>query len=220
MNKLKEFGQKVVEYEHIFKILAVIIFVITAFLLFGPKGNNETITLDKENASKNEVISKEEENEKRGASGKVYVDISGEVKKPGVYEVSSDSRIFEVIEKAGGLTGKADTGAINQAELVKDGQKIVISRKGDNRNVSGSNMADTSSRSTGASHNGTAQGKININSADVNELQKIHGVGPATAEKIIKFRSSNGNFRVIEDLKKVNGIGNKTFEKIKDYITV
>lgn len=220
MDKLKEFGQKVVEYEHIFKILAVIIFVITAFLLFGPKGNNETITLDKENASKNEVISKEEENEKRGASGKVYVDISGEVKKPGVYEVSSDSRIFEVIEKAGGLTGKADTGAINQAELVKDGQKIVISRKGDNRNVSGSNMADTSSRSTGASHNGTAQGKININSADVNELQKIHGVGPATAEKIIKFRSSNGNFRVIEDLKKVNGIGNKTFEKIKDYITV
>lgn len=220
MNKLKEFGQKVVEYEHIFKILAVIIFVITAFLLFGPKGNNETITLDKENASKNEVISKEEENEKRDASGKVYVDISGEVKKPGVYEVSSDSRIFEVIEKAGGLTGKADTGAINQAELVKDGQKIVISRKGDNRNVSGSNMADTSSRSTGESHNGTAQGKININSADVNELQKIHGVGPATAEKIIKFRSSNGNFRVIEDLKKVNGIGNKTFEKIKDYITV
>ena len=220
MNKLKEFGQKVVEYEHIFKILAVIIFVITAFLLFGPKGNNEIITLDKEKASKNEVISKEEENEKRGVSGKVYVDISGEVKKPGVYEVSSDSRIFEVIEKAGGLTGKADTGAINQAELVKDGQKIVISRKGDNRNVSGSNMADTSSRSTGASHNGTAQGKININSADVNELQKIHGVGPATAEKIIKFRSSNGNFRVIEDLKKVNGIGNKTFEKIKDYITV
>ncbi len=220
MNKLKEFGQKVVEYEHIFKILAVIILVITAFLLFGPKGNNETITMDKENVSKNEVISKEEENEKRGASGKVYVDISGEVKKPGVYEVSSDSRIFEVIEKAGGLTGKADTGAINQAELVKDGQKIVISRKGDNRNVSGSNMADTSSRSTGASHNGTAQGKININSADVNELQKIHGVGPATAEKIIKFRSSNGNFRVIEDLKKVNGIGEKTFEKIKDYITV
>lgn len=134
--------------------------------------------------------------------------------------MSSDSRIFEVIEKAGGLTGKADTGAINQAELVKDGQKIVISRKGDNRNVSGSNIADTPSRSTGASHNGTAQGKININSADVNELQKIHGVGPATAEKIIKFRSSNGNFRVIEDLKKVNGIGNKTFEKIKDYITV
>ena len=220
MNKLKEFGQKVVEYEHIFKILAVIILVITAFLLFGPKGNNETITMDKENVSKNEVISKEEENEKRDASGKVYVDISGEVKKPGVYEVSSDSRIFEVIEKAGGLTGKADTGAINQAELVKDGQKIVISRKGDNRNVSGSNMADTSSRSTGASHNGTAQGKININSADVNELQKIHGVGPATAEKIIKFRSSNGNFRVIEDLKKVNGIGEKTFEKIKDYITV
>ena len=220
MDKLKEFGQKVVEYEHIFKILAVIILVITAFLLFGPKGNNKTITMDKENVSKNEVISKEEENEKRGASGKVYVDISGEVKKPGVYEVSSDSRIFEVIEKAGGLTGKADTGAINQAELVKDGQKIVISMKGDNRNVSGSNMADTSSKSAGASHNGISQGKININSADANELQKIHGVGPSTAEKIIKFRSSNGNFKVIEDLKKVNGIGEKTFEKIKDYITV
>ena len=62
MDKLKEFGQKVVEYEHIFKILAVIILVITAFLLFGPKGNNETITMDKENVSKNEVISKEEEN--------------------------------------------------------------------------------------------------------------------------------------------------------------
>ena len=53
MDKLKEFGQKVVEYEHIFKILAVIILVITAFLLFGPKGNNETITMDKENVSKN-----------------------------------------------------------------------------------------------------------------------------------------------------------------------
>lgn len=62
--------------------------------------------------------------------------------------------------------------------------------------------------------------KINVNKASSSELQEINGVGPALAEKIIKYREQNGNFETIEDLKNVSGIGDKKFENIKDYIVV
>lgn len=218
MDKIKEFCQKAIEYEHIFKILVAVIIIIVAFLLFGPKGNNESITLDNENSHQNEESLQSDKPEKKN-EGKLYVDISGEVKKPGVYEMSSDSRIFHVIEKAGGFTGKADKSSLNQAEIVKDGQKIIVSKKGDsNNNSEKSGYSSSGSESNYQGEN--IQNKININKADVTELQKITGVGPSTAKKIIDYRNSNGGFKTIDDLKKVKGIGEKTFSKIKDYITI
>ncbi|MDY2959730.1 MAG: helix-hairpin-helix domain-containing protein [Hornefia sp.] len=216
MDKLREVFRKAVEHEHIFKILAVIILIITAFLLFGPKGENDSITLEKGKDSGN-AVTKEEGTADKNNSGKIYVDVSGEVKMPGVYEISSESRIFEAIEKAGGLTKKADTGTINQAETVKDGQKIIVPRKNEGNSMSGAGAGGVASANN---YNGEGGKKININSADAKELQKISGVGPSTAEKILQFRSSNGGFKSIEELKKISGIGDKTFKKMQPYVTI
>ena len=149
MDKIKELGTRIIEDRRTVKILAVIIVVVTAFLFFGPKGKNENVTLENKkdeissgkasetaNDGGNSEVAEESDKEKETqGGGKIFIDIAGEVKNPGVYEVTSDSRIFEAIEKAGGLTEKADTTNVNQAETVKDGQKISIPKKGARRQI-------------------------------------------------------------------------------------
>jgi len=156
-----------------------------------------------------EITSQEEdiveEEEAATFNGNIYVDISGCVNNPGVYELKEGTRVFQLIEEAGGLTEDADIEDLNRAEEVIDGQKIVIYSKD-------SDIETTSSESS--------SGKININRADSAKLQEIPGVGPATAQKIIEYREQNGKFKSIEDIKNVSGIGSKTFESLKEYITV
>lgn len=132
-----------------------------------------------------------------------YVDISGEINEPGIYKVDEDTRLFELIDKAGGLTANANLDAINQAEYVEDGQKIIIPAK------------SISNTATGIDSNGL----ININTASQVELMELSGVGEAIATRIIEYRSNN-TFKTIDDIKNVKGIGDATFEKIKDKITI
>lgn len=242
MNKIKELGTRIIEDRRTVKILAVIIVIVTAFLFFGPKGKNENVTLENKkdeissekasetaNDGENSEVAEESDKEKETqGGGKIFIDIAGEVKNPGVYEVTSDSRIFEAIEKAGGLTEKADTTNVNQAETVKDGQKISIPKKGATAQSSGGSGGEPSQTTSAPASNaqnsaGTdpASGaKININSADSSQLQTISGIGPSTAEKIIRYRTSKGAFKSIDDLKKVNGIGDKKLEKLRPYVTI
>lgn len=140
---------------------------------------------------------------------KVWVDIGGEVKSPKVVELDDGSRVQDAIDAAGGLTSEADITNLNRAALVNDGDKIYVPAVGDESGASGSTSGGVS----------TTGGKVNINTADSEELQTITGVGPATAEKIISYRESNGRFKAIEDIKNVSGIGDKTFEKMKEIIT-
>ena len=242
MDKIKELGTRIIEDRRTVKILAVIIVVVTAFLFFGPKGKNENVTLENKkdeissgkasetaNDGGNGEVAEESDKEKETqGGGKIFIDIAGEVKNPGVYEVTSDSRIFEAIEKAGGLTEKADTTNVNQAETVKDGQKISIPKKDTTTQSSGGSGGESSqTTSAPASNAQTSAGtdpasgtKININSADSSQLQTINGIGPSTAEKIIRYRTSKGAFKSIDDLKKVNGIGDKKLEKLRPYVTI
>lgn len=242
MDKIKELGTRIIEDRRTVKILAVIIVVVTAFLFFGPKGKNENVTLENKkdeissgkasetaNDGGNSEVAEESDKEKETqGGGKIFIDIAGEVKNPGVYEVTSDSRIFEAIEKAGGLTEKADTTNVNQAETVKDGQKISIPKKGATAQSSGGSggepsqttSAPASKTQTSAGTDPASGAKININSADSSQLQTISGIGPSTAEKIIRYRTSKGAFKSIDDLKKVNGIGDKKLEKLRPYVTI
>ena len=149
------------------------------------------------------------------SAAEIYVDIDGEVKSPGVYKVSEGTRLFQVIEMAGGLTESASTEMLNRAEAVYDGQKItVMSQAGkvsEEENIGGSITGVIS---------GISNGKVNINIADSVTLQTIPGIGPSKAERIIEYRKSVGRFTKTEQIKNVTGIGDKTFESIKDYITV
>ena len=116
--------------------------------------------------------------------------------------------MFELIEKAGGLKSDANLDALNQAEFVQDGQKIVIPSNGggdSNREIEDKSNNDG--------------GMININLVDKSKLMSLPGVGDAIAQRIIDYRKDH-RFSKVEDLKQVKGIGDATFEKLKNMITV
>jgi competence protein ComEA len=137
----------------------------------------------------------------------IVVEIKGEVVKPDIYTADEDSIIEDIIKKAGGLTHKADASKINRAELLKNHQLIVIPSI-DDKNVAQANSTTDK------------QGKININTATLEELDSLPGIGATRAKDIIAYREANGSFKAIEDIKNIKGIGNAAFEKLKDKITI
>lgn len=215
------------------KTVALPILVIAAVLFFWFSGKGDDASLTDGEPAASEVQMQEEgradggeaAKEVSAAAGKIFVDIGGEVAAPGVYEVTEGTRLFEVINRAGGLTEEADIDVINRAETVYDGQKILIASYEETKN--GKNSAGTSSGQTAGNGAGSAQDadntdgeKVNINTADSAELQSIPGIGPSKADRIIEYRNMQGRFNTIDDIKNISGIGNKTFESIKKYIVV
>ncbi|MGG1686308.1 helix-hairpin-helix domain-containing protein [Pseudalkalibacillus sp. NRS-1564] len=141
----------------------------------------------------------------------VLVDVKGAVVAPGVYEINSNGRVKDVIKKAGGFLEDADQVQLNLASKVVDEMVIYVPIVGE---VTSSSVSSVSEKPSVESQ------LVSINSADLNELQKLPGIGPAKAEAIVQFREDNGSFTAIEELMNISGIGEKTFEKLKDLITV
>ncbi|MFM1758152.1 MAG: hypothetical protein RL193_729 [Actinomycetota bacterium] len=144
----------------------------------------------------------------------LVVDVQGEVLKPGVYELPTNSRVNDAIKAAGGASKNADLSYINQARLVKDGEQIYVERK---LSIS---SGTSSNRTTARRSSNTLTGILNINRATTKELEKLPGIGPVLASRIIDYRKLNGNFQSIEELGKVQGIGASTLEKFKSKIRV
>ena len=171
------------------------------------------------------TTSETEDADTRAASaGMIYVDVGGAVNHPMLAELSEGSRVDDAIEAAGGLKQEADMTSINRAEFLEDGQKVFIPSFPVDED---GNIIESASGGTAAGSSGSADtamsdpsGKININTADSASLQTLNGIGPATAQKIIDYRESNGRFSSVEDIKNVSGIGDKTYEKLKDSITI
>lgn len=192
------------------KILSVALILLAALILRIHDGNKADITIETADAADETEYS--EESEERSIQPQViFVDIGGAVEKPGVYEVAKDTRLFEVIEMAGGLSENADTDHVNRASFVEDGQKIIIPEKG-SEYEGGQIPAAVSSADMNS-------GLININTASADELKTLSGIGEVMAERIIEYRSSTA-FKSKEDIMSVDGIGSKIYEKIKDDITV
>ena len=154
--------------------------------------------------------------EDTGSSVVLSVHVVGAVKNPGLYEVNEGSRVKEVIDAAGGLTGDAEEGSINLARVVTDGEQIVVASK----NAPATAATTSGSSATSASSASGASGLVNINTADVAGLSSLSGIGEATAKKIIADREKNGPFKSTKDITRVSGIGDKKYEAIKDSITV
>lgn len=155
----------------------------------------------------------------------VTCDISGAVKHQGVYTLKNGARLQELIEAAGGTTGKAQIKAINRAILLKDQDKIHIPYKGEKVESAATAGTGTSTNSNSTSSNSSASNqesgeKVNLNTADAAGLQKLTGIGEKKAEQIIAYREQNGSFKKVEDLMQVSGIGEKTFASLKDQLTV
>ena len=155
----------------------------------------------------NETNNKDEKAENRHDE-KIFVDVKGAVKHPGVFETTKDKRVKDLIEEAGGLLDDADTSTLNLSQKVKDQMIIYVLKHGEKPKQ----ISDSSSSSN--------TDVININTANKEQLMKISGVGKTKAEAIISYREKNGDFKKKEDITKVHGIGKATFEKIKDKIEV
>lgn len=165
-------------------------------------------------------------------AGEVVVFVCGQVKNPGVYTLPSGSRIYEAVNAAGGYGTDADPSYLNQAQVLVDAQRVEVPTVQEAKELraqgqSPDAQAQSASAGTPAQESGSATqsggesgGKINLNTAGVEELTQIPGIGESRAQAIIEYREQNGAFGSIEDIMKIPGIKQATFDKMKDRITV
>ncbi|BDR60430.1 helix-hairpin-helix domain-containing protein [Lactobacillus xylocopicola] len=170
--------------------------------------------------------SSDQENKSDQAESKtqeVTCDISGAVKHQGVYTLKNGARLQELLEAAGGPAANARLKEVNRALVLKDQDKIHIPYRGERikateivTSVGGSGGETAATAESG----GQTAGKINLNTASAQDLQKLSGIGEKKAAQIIAYRQKNGHFKKITDLKQVSGIGDKTFAALKDQLEV
>ena len=185
----------------------------------SPEGDALLFCLDEETQVQTRETDSglEEESQTIPQSGEmhqIYVYVCGAVNNPNVYQADEGSRLFELIEMAGGFTPEADRASLNLARSVADGEQIRVLTE-----------EETAQGMTLVSENAIVQtasdsGLVNINTASISELTSVTGIGESRAQAIIDYREKNGGFRSVEEIKKVDGIKDGLFSKIKDFITI
>lgn len=196
------------------KILILIIVGIIALMAFRKEVTRSDV-LSSENLISSGLVD-QIDSEENPDQGPIFVHITGEVFKPDVYEMSPGSRMNDLIDLAGGFTDKANKDLVNLAAKLEDEMMVRIPSIDDEENPS----SQASNEIMGLVGDwDSASSKININTASLEELQTLSGIGPKTAEKIINHRQEK-KFEKIEDIQNVSGIGEKTFEDIKENIRV
>ena len=217
-------------------ILGVVIFILISIIIFLSYNYLTKNEDDKELVVEDKLIKKD-----KVEIEEVKVDIKGEINSPGIYTVKENSRVIDVIMKAGGLTENANTSVINLSKKVIDEMVIIIYSNLEIQNFIETKemekylqnkciQADENSlkndacieedNSNSNTNTNTNSLKVNINTASKEELMKLTGIGEAKAKDIISYREKNGPFNSIDDLKKVSGIGDSTLESIRNDITV
>ena len=160
------------------------------------------------------TILPQEVEDKTTISTVIYVDVKGEVHHPGVYQMKAENRVKDLIEAAGGFTPLADDQKLNLAQLLEDQMVIVVPKKGEEVNSELAQAPTSQKKEVGK------EGKVNINTATVEELKTLKGIGEKKAEAIIEYRKKNGSFKNKEELMKVRGIGKKLYESFQERVIV
>lgn len=160
------------------------------------------------------TILPQEVEDKTTVSTVIYVDVKGEVHHPGVYQMKAENRVKDLIEAAGGFTPLADDQKLNLAQLLEDQMVIVVPKKGEEVNSEVAQAPTSQKKEVGK------EGKVNINTATVEELKTLKGIGEKKAEAIIEYRKKNGSFKNKEELMKVRGIGKKLYETFQERVIV
>ena len=224
---MKRFNFKEVNNIYLYLVIVILVlFGITMSTLFITKKHVVTKTVT--------LISKEE---KKEIVNKIKVDVKGNVVNPGVYELDDNSRVIDAINIAGGLLDNSNTELINLSMKLKDEMTIIIYTNKEINDYKKSlnqkeivyvevpkcpdNINDACiNKSSETKTSEKLNSKISINTATVEELTSLTGVGLSKAKDIVQYRETNGSFNTIDDIKKVSGIGDALFEKIKNNITV
>ncbi|PEW02239.1 competence protein ComE [Bacillus cereus] len=186
----------------------VVISVIILFLFFwktnqhieGPVIATDVQTKDVEKKSKPKISDTKEQKKI------IIIDVKGAVSKEGVYEMKEGDRVKDAVQKAGGFLPEVDMKKVNLAQIVQDQMILYIPSKNESEQ--------------GIAISSREEGKIQINKASKEQLEKITGIGSRKAESILKYREEHGPFQKIEDLLEIDGIGAKSLEKIKDQIII
>lgn len=211
-----------------FKIKKIIVFLFILLISVGGLlikdryiSKNDIYVLSGQNCenttdNNSKIKNTEEEKNLKVTNKEITVYISGAVKNPGIVTLNSGERLATAVDKVGGTTEKADLNKVNLAIKIEDEMHYIIPEIGEEINYTSENIKDdiVSKDTTNNS------AKININTATIEELDTLPGVGEATANKILNHRKENGNFKSIEEIKNVNGIGDKKFENIRELISV
>lgn len=214
---MKKIDFKIIKY-----IIIIVIILLIGVLLY--------FTNSKKYEDKNNDLSFMEETTKvtTTVKSKQYIDIKGNVKNPGVYEFNENDRVIDAINLAGGLKKNANTSNINLSQKLKSEMVIYIYSNDDIKKNEENMSCDTKCKTEvievnnciETNENKNNDEKININTASLEELLKISGIGESKAKNIIEYRETNGKFKNIEEIKNINGIGDSLFNKIKDNITI
>ena len=238
-------GKEVIEmtftYRHKKQIILaclgiVLLLVVGTFLIYKNytnKNEEENIVLNtKDNLKK-------ENNEEKKEDVYYQVDIKGEVINPGIYTVKEGTRVIDVIRLAGDLTEVADTSVLNLSKKVKDEMVIIVYSYDEVINFTETKEKEEIEQDTCLNQNGikndacikdskddnssssvVISGKVSLNTATLDELMTLPGIGESKANAIIKYREEVGAFQNIEDIKEVSGIGDTIFDQIKENITI
>ncbi|MCI8777797.1 MAG: transporter [Bacilli bacterium] len=221
-------------YRKAILIIGPLIILIVIIYLIGIKNKAPTIdTLDELLINSNDNL--------QISSNNTKVNIKGAVVNPGVYSFENGERVIDAIEKSGGLLETADTSVINLSKSLFDEMVIIIYTYDEVQAMKGNNVLvqyvehecncpklendaclvkDNESNNNVSNGNFSINQKISLNTATIDQLQTLSGIGESKAKAIIKYREEYGNFTKIEDIMNVTGIGEKVFEQIKDNITI
>ena len=232
LDKIKKLNnkQKIIVVICLFLIIILMFFILYKFFY-----EDEDIILESD-VDANQILengTEENESSKIGLlenKKKVVVHVVGEVNSPGVVTLEEGSRIIDAINAAGGKTEDADLSKINLAYIIEDGIQIYVpsimdTKKEESENKEIQYITDGPGEDVVVTEESQKQGeekqiKVNINTANLEKLQTLPGIGESLAQRIIDYREQNGNFKAIDDLKNVSGIGESKFNNIKDKIYV
>ena len=196
------------------KIIGTIVVAVAVLAFFGGsayqdwRAEGEGLELVKETSSEEAT---EENSDAASTTGEVVVHVAGAVSAPGVYTLPANARVDDAVRTAG-ATAEADLAQLNLAQKLTDGQKITVPEI----------ASDTASAEAAASgeNEQTGSSLVNINTATVEELDALPGIGEVRAQAIVSHREANGPFPTLEALKEVTGIGEKIYADLAPYITI
>lgn len=208
-------------YKKVMGALGIILLLVAGISFYDYQQSGQAVELSTLSSDNKEAVSERQ----------VAVYVTGEVAKPGVVYVPWEGRVGDAINQCGGLLPTADSSQVNMAATVKDGMEIrvkgkIISKDGNMGSSVNQSGVEGSVASRDSKTGSSKQGKnsdsemVNINTADVEGLKKLKGIGPAMAQRIIDYREANGSFQAPEDIMQVKGIGKAKYAKLKEQIAI
>ncbi len=208
-------------YKKVMGVLGIILLLVAGISFYDYQQSSQAVDLSTLSSDNKDAVSERQ----------VAVYVTGEVAKPGVVYVPWEGRVGDAINQCGGLLPTADSSQVNMAATVKDGMEIrvkgkIISKDGNVGSKGNQSSVEGSVASRDSKTGSPKQGKnsdsemVNINTADVEGLKKLKGIGPAMAQRIIDYREANGSFQTPEEIMQVKGIGKAKYAKLKEQIAI